>query len=117
MKITDIYTKKKSDQGMVVAIPFTEDQTLTIYGVDGDVFKEGMRCRNVENARILTLPENEWEEAHTKADLVLISKMIRTWSFEEKCTEQNKIKLLQNSPGVFELVNTSVFKRGLFMGD
>ena len=117
MKINEIYTRKKSDKGVTIPIPFIEGQTLTIYGVDGDVFKEGMRCRNVENARILTLPETEWEEAHTKADLVLISKMIRAWSFEEKCTEQNKIKLLQNSPGVFELVNTSVFKRGLFMGD
>ena len=117
MKISEIYTQKKSDQGTVVAIPFTEDQTLTIYGVDGDVYKDGMRHRNVENARILTLPEKEWEKAHTKADLVLVAKMIREWSFEEKCTEQNKIKLLQNSPGVFELVNTSVFKRGLFMGE
>lgn len=117
MKIDQIYTKKQSDKGVTIPIPFTEDQTLTIYGVDGDNYRESMSLRVIENARILTLPEAEWQEAHEKADLDIVASMIKGWSFEDKCTYANKIKLLQNSPGVFDLVNTSVFKRALFMGE
>lgn len=117
MKISEIYTRKKSNQGVTIPIPFTEGQTISIYGIDSDIYKDGMRVRVIENARILTLPESEWEKAHAKADLELVARMICSWSFEEKCTHENRINLLQNSPGIFELVDKSVFKRELFMGE
>jgi len=120
MKITEIYTKGKSDKGVEIPVEIIdrkEKPFIKIYGVDGEKCKEAMRLRSVENARILTLAEDKQNEAHEKADLSLVSEMICGWSFEDKCTKTNKIKLLQNSPAIFELVNKSVFKRSLFMGE
>ena len=121
MKISQIYTRKNSDLGVDLPIDFAGIQdnppTIKICGVDGERYRKAMEGRAIENARVLTLPESEQAEAHAKADQSLVAEMILDWSFSEKCTLSNKLKLLENSPGVFDLVNTSVFKRSLFMGE
>lgn len=119
MKIEQLFTKKKANQGVEIPVRFSEDGetfgTLTIYGCDSDVFKEQMQKREVENARILTLPEKERQSAIEKADLEAIASCISDWSFEDKFTQVNVHRLLTQSPFIFELVNKSVMDRSLFL--
>ena len=118
MKISEIYTKANADKGATIQVPFGKGKrkpTLKIYGQDGDFFEARWRENAIELSRILTLPLCEQAEAKKEADFSLVASFIIEWSFVEECTAENKLKLLKESPGIFELVNEAVFDRSLFV--
>jgi hypothetical protein len=119
MKITQLFTRKNANEGVAIPVIISEGKdpigTIKIVGRDGEVFKNAMRLRTIENARILTLPEDEQKEAISKADLELVASCVLSWSFEDECNKESVLNLLSESPFIFELVNQSVMNRSLFM--
>jgi hypothetical protein len=120
MKIEQLFTRKKANAGVEIPVVFpgqTEPVgTIKIIGCDSEVYKEQMRLRAIENARILTLPFDQQQPAIDIADLEAVAGCVKSWSFETEFTKSNVKRLLCESPFIFELVNQSVMNRSLFMG-
>lgn len=120
MKIEQLFTRDKANQGVDIPVVFPGAKepvgTIKILGCDSEVYKEQVRKRAIENARILTLPVEQQQAAIEAADLEAVTACVCGWSFEDKFNKLNVRKLLVESPFIFELVNESVMNRSLFMG-
>lgn len=105
MKPSDYHTRQKSNEGsrMKLIDPATGkpgEDFLIVRGFDSDEFNAALVDKRRENARILSLPQEEQKEASEAAELALIASTVNGWSFDEEFTLEAILELLREAPSV-----------------
>lgn len=105
MKPQDFFTRPKSNEGerMYLIDPLTgmkSNEYLIVRGFDSDEFNAALVDKRRENARILSLPQEEQKEAAEAAELALIASTVNGWSFDEEFTLEAVLELLREAPSV-----------------
>lgn len=105
MKPQDFFTRPKSNEGerMYLIDPLTgvkSNEYLIVRGFDSDEFNAALVDKRRENARILSLPQEEQKEAQEDAELALIASTVNGWSFDEEFTLEAVLELLREAPSV-----------------
>ncbi len=91
------------------------EHSIHILGTDSDLFRQkemDEKRRAVTDSR--GKEPVEMEQLRKEAQLRLLSCLITSWTFEEECTEENKINFLREAPQVAEAINTHAADRALF---
>lgn len=105
MKPQDFFTRPKSNEGerMYLIDPLTgmkSNEYLIVRGFDSDEFNAALVDKRRENARILSLPQEEQKEAAEAAELALIASTVNGWSFDVEFTLEAVLELLREAPSV-----------------
>lgn len=105
MKPQDFFTRQRSNEGerMYIIDPLTgikSNEYLIVRGFDSDEFNAALVDKRRENARILSLPQEEQKEASEAAELVLIASTVGGWSFDADYTLEALLELLREAPSV-----------------
>jgi len=124
------YTRDKANEGVTLPLSLPNgdmtEESLTILGIDSDDFK---RANTEEQRKISTTLEiaakiDDDEErlafvTKREADskLIILAALIKAWSFEEECTEENKINFLRNAPQIADAINSYAADRKRFFGN
>ncbi len=78
---------------------------LMLVGVESDVFRIAQSKALREGAIRATAGEYD-DKTAKDLDLNLVASLIDSWSFEQDCTQENKVKFLDNAPYVRDAVNS-----------
>lgn len=98
-------------------------ERITVFGVDSDAFRKAERRHRRKLLSFLDgkagdkkLTESpEYVSFVEKAETELQAALIKDWTFEEPCTEENKLQLLQEAPYIARQVDEFAGKRSNFV--
>jgi hypothetical protein len=102
--IKDLYTRESNNETYKLLIG---DDYIEYLGTDSDVFIKAKR----EAQRAVIKGEIKAEDMEHK----LVSAVIVGWSYDEPCTDENKIELLKNSPSLAEAIDRAASERANFI--
>lgn len=114
------FTKELSEEGVKVPLALPDgsrtDHWMVLLSTDSDAFKRG--CVAV-NQRFLKDAGKEQSAAEKLADkekrnMLYLSLLIKEWSFDEPCTEANKVRVLSNAPALADMVDRFANQRANF---
>lgn len=112
------FTRGNANKGIKLPL-YAPDGTKTdhwvrILGIDSDVYRS---VEHEERRKALTLrgksPEEISQAMEESSDRIL-SALVVGWSFDEPCTEENKIRFLREAPQIAEQINKFSGDRRLF---
>lgn len=115
----EFYTRIKANEGRVLPLflPTGEatKHSLTIAGIDSDTFRNA----DAHNRRaVLDLDKELTVDERTQAvedlRIDLIASTVISWTFEDKCTRANVVKLFKEAPQICEAVNQYAANRKAF---
>lgn len=112
------FTRESANQGIKLPL-YTPDGTKTdhwvrILGIDSDVYRS---VEHEERRKALTLrgkPSEEITQAMNESSDRILSSLVVEWSFDEPCTEENKLRFLREAPQIAEQINKFSGDRRLF---
>jgi len=83
-------------------------ESLTIYGMDSDAFRQ---AKAESEARLAALIQARASGVFAKADpleerLTLVASLVKEWSFPEPCTPENVKEFLRKAPQLVNLIDT-----------
>ena len=126
----DFFTADQSENGVKLDLekPNGEktEHYLVIRGIDSKAFKIGLMkaMRKAKEEFIVLkskLPEGEKItdeqelEIQERKSIETTAALIASWSFPQKCTEANKIKLLKNAPHIQDVIEKFSTRRENFL--
>lgn len=77
---------------------------LMIIGTESDEFRLA-QAKAMRSAAISASESSYGDEEAKALDLMLISSLIDSWSFDEECTDESKAEFLNNAPYLRDAVN------------
>lgn len=90
---------------------------LHILGIDSDSFRQVNLETMRDMARIVAITDQAERAREMDLSKVrLVACLIHSWSFDLPCSEENRIKLLQEAPHLRDMIDKSAGKRALFFG-
>lgn len=113
------FTRQKANEGIELPLYLPDgtksEHILRIRGVDSDAFKEA----EAKGRRRLLEAAAEKSEAKLLAANVanregMLCSLIIGWSFDQPCTEENKLQLLREAPQIADAIDTCASRRSLF---
>jgi hypothetical protein len=115
------HTRAKANDGIRVPLylPTGEksEHWIEIYGVDSDAFRLADAASRREGFKIAQL---ESQEARDKATAALTcrlrSKLVKNWSFDMECTEENVYQFLEEAPQIGDAIDRTASSRSVFFG-
>lgn len=105
--IEQLFTREQNNQSERMALG-KSGEWLEVLGTDSDLFQKAKRQVNLDVVGGKLKPE--------QVEVTLVAALITAWSFDEPCTDDNKIKLLANSPSLKDAIDRAASKRADFLG-
>ena len=77
---------------------------LMLIGTESDCFRSAQSKALRDGAIKATAGEYD-EKTAKDLDLNLVASLIDSWSFDEECSQENKVKFLDNAPYIRDAIN------------
>ena len=107
----EFFTREKANKGVKLPLVHPDGSEskhwLIIRNIQSDLFRQKIEDdarRRLEFARPAEGDEKKEEFIETTHE-ELLSTLIADWSFDEECTEENKIKFLTEAPQIAEEID------------
>ena len=123
------YTRDKANEGIALPLSLTNgeesEHSLTILGIDSDEFKWVNTDEQRKVSTTLELAAKIEDEDERKkfiqkrgdeSKLAILVALIKDWSFDQECTEENKTEFLKNAPQIADAINSYAADRKRFFG-
>lgn len=123
----EFYTKDRANEGVEMPLfkPTGEktEHSFRILGVDSDAYAKAETAMRralggiQAEAKLLGSDEDRLafvDEKQTYWKNKVLASVIADWTFDQECTEANKIEFLKNAPQIAKAVDTFISDRRLF---
>lgn len=115
------FTRKRSNEGVKMPIlsPAGKDEGewFRVLGTESTVFKAAIVEKDRRLVEIAQLTADQQEEAKAEMWTRLTAALVVGWSFDNPCTPEEVIELLNEDRDLATQVNTFVTDRGRFFGE
>lgn len=117
--MTDYFTREAANAGIKCPLTLPDGTDtgdwLHILGVDSDYFRKKEAWAQRRLMQHATIEDDDKRAEAVENDrLVVLASLVSSWSFDEECTEANKVKLFKEAPKLAELVDLKAAQRAAF---
>jgi len=114
------FTRDTANEGVRVPLMLPNGEPsghwMIIYGCDSDHFRAAEVWSRREATKLMGLSETERDLAQMDLTHRLRAKLVKAWSFDQECTEENVLAFFRKAPQVGDAIDRIAGNRTLFFG-